>query len=141
VRGSKDIPVIGEPMPVEPEAVPADPARIRAKYVAARGDYEAGWREILSGPIPEALDARTWARFVFDHLDAALRRPTESEKVARSLLPLYHLRTASFIEEVREMTTTQSEAVVEDGARAMEDEKGRFLERRGAAGARSASTA
>jgi len=141
VRSSKDVPVIGDPMPVEPEAVPADPARIRAKYLAARADHEAGWREILSGPVPETLDVKTWARFVFDHLDAALRRPAESERVARSLLPLYHLRTASFIDEVREMTTTQSETVIEDGARAMEDEKRRFLERRGVAGARSASTA
>src|SRR6266850_7577322 len=141
VRSSQDVPVIGDPMPVEPEAVPADPARIRAKYLAARADHEAGWREILSGPVPETLDVKTWARFVFDHLDAALRRPADSERVARSLLPLYHLRTASFIDEVREMTTTQSETVIEDGARAMEDEKRRFLERRGVAGARSASTA
>ena len=39
------------------------------------------------------------------------------------------------------MTTTQSETVIEDGARAMEDEKRRFLERRSQDRSRSASTA
>src|SRR5258706_9233315 len=130
VEGSRDVPVIGAPMPVEPEAVPADPARLREKYAAAKGTQEAVWRQILSAPVPDKVDANTWARFVFDHLEAALRRPAQSEPLARSLLPLYQLRTATFIEEVRDMTTTQSETVIEDGARAMEDEKRRFLERR-----------
>ncbi|HEY9326386.1 MAG TPA: hypothetical protein VIS26_07450, partial [Candidatus Limnocylindria bacterium] len=102
---------------------------------------EARWREILSAPVPDKLDAKTWARIVFDHLDAALRSPTESEPLARSLLPLYQLRTATFIEEVRDMTTVQSETVIEDGARAMEEEKRRFVERRSKGPARSASTA
>jgi hypothetical protein len=141
VRGSKDVPVVGDPMPVEPEAVPADPARLREKYAAGKGEHEAAWREILSARVPETLDAKAWARIVFDHLDAALRRPMESERLARSLLPLYQLRTASFIEEVRDMTTTQSETVIEDGARAMEEEKRLFLDRRSQDRARSASTA
>jgi hypothetical protein len=140
VRGSKDVPVVGDPMPVEPEAVPADPARLREKYAAGKGEHEAAWREILSARVPETLDAKAWARIVFDHLDAALRRPMESERLARSLLPLYQLRTASFIEEVRDMTTTQSETVIEDGARAMEEEKRLFLDRRSQDRARSAST-
>lgn len=141
VEGSKDVPVIGAVTPVEPEAIPADPVRLRQKFAAAKREHEAAWREILSAPVPDSLDATTWARFVFDHLAAALRRPARSEPIARSLLPLYQLRTASFIEEVREMNTAQSEGVIEQGARAMEDEKRRFVERRTADGARSASTA
>ena len=78
---------------------------------------------------------------MFDHLAAALRRPAASEQIARSLLPLYQLRTASFIEEVRDMTTTQSETVIEDGALVMEEEKRLFLDRRSQDRSRSASTA
>jgi hypothetical protein len=141
MQGSRDVPVIGDPMPVEPEAVPADPARLRAKYAAGKGEFESGWKQILSTAVPDTLDAKVWARFVFDHLAAALRTPTASEQIARSLLPLYQLRTASFIEEVRDMTTTQSETVIEDGARAMEDEKRRFIDRRSQDKAKSASTA
>jgi len=130
VQGSKAVPLVGDVMPVEPEAVPADPARLREKYAAGKREQEAAWRAILSAPVPETIDAKAWARIVFDHLDAALRRPARSEELARSLLPLYQLRTASFIEEVRDMTTAQSEAVVEEGARVMEEEKRRFSERR-----------
>jgi hypothetical protein len=141
VQGSKDVPLIGDVIPVEPEAVPAVAARLREKYTAAKDAHEARWREILSAPVPDKLDAKTWARIVFDHLDAALRQPTESEPLARSLLPLYQLRTATFIEEVRDMTTAQSETVIEDGAGAMEEEKRRFVDRRRKDPARSASTA
>ncbi|MEP6693270.1 MAG: glycosyl transferase family 2 [Chloroflexota bacterium] len=142
VQGSTDVALIGDPIPVEPEAVPADPARLRERYDAAKGQYEATWREILSAPVPATIDAVAWARIVFDHLGAALRRPAASQELARSLLPLYQLRTASFIEEVRDMSTTQSETVIEDGARAMEAEKVRFIDRRGQENAaRSASTA
>jgi len=130
VQDSKAVPLVGDVMPVEPEAVPADPGRLREKYAAGKREHEAAWREILSAPVPDTIDAKAWARIVFDHLDAVLRRPARSEELARSLLPLYQLRTASFIEEVRDMTTAQSETVIEDGARAMEEEKRRFSERR-----------
>jgi hypothetical protein len=91
--------------------------------------------------VPNTIDAKAWARIVFDHLAAALGRPTASEQIARSLLPLYQLRTASFIEQVRDMTTTESETVIEDGARVMEEEKRLFLERRSQDRSKSASTA
>ena len=130
VQDSKAVPLVGDVMPVEPEAVPADPGRLREKYAVGKREHEAAWREILSAPVPDTIDAKAWARILFDHLDAVLRRPARSEELARSLLPLYQLRTASFIEEVRDMTTAQSETVIEDGARAMEEEKRRFSERR-----------
>ncbi|HEY3126737.1 MAG TPA: hypothetical protein VGK07_06730 [Candidatus Limnocylindria bacterium] len=130
VQDSKAVPLVGDVMPVEPEAVPADPRRLREKYAAGKREQEAAWREILSAPVPDTIDAKAWARIVFDHLDAVLRRPARSEELARSLLPLYQLRTASFIEEVRDMTTAQSETVIEEGARVMEEEKRRFSERR-----------
>jgi hypothetical protein len=141
VHGSQDVPVIGDVKPVEPEAVPADPARLREKVAAGRAEHEAAWREILSARVPDSIDGRSWARMVFDHLAAALRRPATSEQIARSLLPLYQLRTASFIEEVADMTTAQSETVIEDGARAMEEEKVHFVARREQERARSASIA
>jgi hypothetical protein len=141
VEGSREVPLVGDVIPVEPEAVPADPARLRERYAAGKREHEATWREILSASVPETVDSKAWARIVFDHLDAALRRPARSEQLAGSLLPLYQLRTASFIEEVRDMTTAQSETVIEDGARAMEEEKRRFGARRRQSRTRSASTA
>jgi glucosylglycerate synthase len=130
IEGSRSVPVVGEPMVVEPEAVPGDPAKLRAKYEALRGEQEAVWRDVLSAPVPEALGPDAWARIVFDFLVAALGRPGDSERLSRALLPLYYLRIAAFIEEVRNMTTAESEDIVELGARAMEEEKLEFALRR-----------
>ncbi|HEY6204014.1 MAG TPA: glycosyl transferase family 2 [Candidatus Limnocylindria bacterium] len=142
VQGSKDVPLIGEVIPVEPEAVPAVAARLREKYEAGAKEQMAVWREILGDNLPhQRLDVETWAGVVFRFLDAALVRPQDSERLAKALLPLYQLRTATFIEDVADMTTAQSEAVIEDGARSMEEEKLRFMERRSQAKARSTSTA
>ena len=130
IEGSRNVPVVGEPIAVEPEAVPGDPAKLRAKYEALRGEQEAVWRDVLSAPVPQALGPDAWARIVFDFLVAALGRPVDSERLSRALLPLYYLRVAEFIEEVRDMTTAESEDIVELGARAMEEEKLEFALRR-----------
>src|SRR5712691_6389205 len=130
VEGSRNVPVVGEPMPVEPEAVPGDAAKLRAKYEALKDEQQAIWREVLSAPVPDALEPDAWARIVFDFLAAALARPDRSQRLALALLPLYYLRVAGFIEEVRDMTTAQSEDIIELGARAMEEEKLQLAVRR-----------
>jgi len=130
VEGSRNVPVVGEPMPVEPEAVPGDAAKLRAKYEALKDEQQAIWREVLSAPVPDALEPDAWARIVFDFLAAALARPDQSQRLALALLPLYYLRVAEFIEEVRDMTTAQSEDIIELGARAMEEEKLQLAVRR-----------
>ena len=142
VQGSKAVPLLGDVTPVEPEAVLADPERLREKYEAGAKEWTAVWHEIVGDNLPHRwLDVETWAGVVFRFLGAALARPQDSERFAKALLPLYQLRTATFIEDVGDMTTTQSESVIEEGARAMEEEKRRFMERRAVDKARSASTA
>ena len=135
VRGSKPIPVVGDIEVVDPEAIAVDPARLRAKYRASAAEQRGLWAEVLSAgslaaiggdPPAEsagAIDASVWASIVFDFLTAALKRPGESEALARGLLPLYYLRVADFVDEAKNMTTAQSEDIVEFGALAMEKQK------------------
>jgi len=123
VTGSKPVPVVGETSVIEPEAIEVDPAKLRAKYEAAAPANRALWSKIMSTQIPAAMDPSVWAHIVFDFLDAALREPERSEEFARGLLPLYYLRVARFVEEAKDMTTDQSETLVEQGAAAMEQEK------------------
>jgi hypothetical protein len=137
--GSRDVPVVGRVEPVEPEAIPADAARLRAKYESSAPAQRALWDEVLTAPIPSdrnggatRMGASLWARVVFDFLEAALRQPDRAGELALGLLPLYYLRVAEFIEEARDMTTAQSEDIVEAGALAMErvsDERLRREER------------
>jgi hypothetical protein len=126
---SRDVPVVGRIEPVEPEAIPADPARLRAKYEASAPAQHALWDEVLTAPVPETMGSDVWARVVFDFLGAALRQPDRAGELALGLLPLYYLRVADFIEEARDMTTAQSEDIVEAGALAMERESDERLRR------------
>src|SRR5438094_2863570 len=123
VTGSRAVPVVGDPEPVEPEAIEVDPARLRAKADSLAADQKELWKDVLTAPVPRAIGPDGWARVVFDFLAAALRHPGESERLARGLLPLYYSRVAEFVDEARDMTTTQSEDIVELGARAMEKAK------------------
>ena len=124
VVGSKAVPVVGDIEVVDPEAIAVDPARLRAKYEATAGGQRALWDEVLSAPVPRAMGPDSWARVVFDFLDAVLARPGESEALALGLLPLYYLRVAEFVDEAKNMNTEQAESIVEAGALAMEKEKG-----------------
>ena len=142
VRGSKDIPVVGDVTVVDPEAIEVDSARLRAKYEGAAPEQRGLWHEVVSVDLPSpgdpaaVIDSMVWAALVFDFLYAALKQPARSETLARGLLPLYYLRVASFVDEARLMDTEQAETIVEAGARAMEKEK---IER-GAASPRRASS-
>ena len=124
VVGSKPVSVVGDIEVVDPEAIAVDPARLRAKYESSAPAQRGLWDKVLSGPIPRAIGPDAWARIVFDFLGAALKRPGESEALARGLLPLYYLRVAEFVDEAKNMTTEQAEHIVETGALAMEKEKG-----------------
>jgi hypothetical protein len=123
VIGSRDIPVVGRIEPVDPEAIPADAARLRAKYKDSAPERRALWDEVLTAPVPQAMGPDAWARIVFDFLKAALRQPGRAGELAIGLLPLYYLRVAELVEEVRELTTAQAEDFIEVGALAMEKEK------------------
>ena len=126
--GSRAIPVVGDVSWVEPEAIPADPQRLRAKYAALAPEQRQLWDDVLTAPVPSAMGPDGWARIVFDFLEAALRHPTEAERLARGLLPLYYARVAEFFEEIAAMDTQAAEGVVEMMAKAMEIEKMERLE-------------
>lgn len=128
ITRSRGVPVEGDIEPVEPDPIPADPARLRAKYETSAGEQRSLWDEVLTAPLPRTMGPDEWARLVFDFLEAALRHPGESERLARGLLPLYYLRVAEFLDEVRDLSTEASEDIIELGARAMEKEKADRLE-------------
>ncbi len=123
VVGSRPARVVGDVAPVEPEAIPADPARLRAKFAATRHEHERRWAEVLSAAVPATLDPDAWARIVFDFLAAALRDPDSCERLAAALLPLYYLRVADLLDAARDLSTAETEGIIELGALAMEREK------------------
>jgi len=128
VRGSREAPVIGDVTPVEPEVVNASVDILRSKYAAARAEHAALWEELL-GSVPEALGPREWARVVYAFLAASVRKPAHRDRYVSALVPLYFGRVARFIEDAADLTTAESERLVEQQATAFEEEKGSLRDR------------
>ncbi|MEO8347688.1 MAG: glycosyl transferase family 2, partial [Acidobacteriota bacterium] len=128
VNGSHAAPVIGEVAPVEPEVVNASVEILRSKYAAARAEHGATWDEVL-GSVPASLGPREWARVVYAFLAASVRRPGRRDRYVTALVPLYFGRVARFIEDAADMTTSESERLVEQQAIAFEEEKGSLRDR------------
>jgi len=125
VRGSRPAPVVGEVTPVEPEAVGASVDVLRRKLAAGEAEHGALWVEIL-GETPRDFRAEAWARIVYDFLAASARRPADRDAIVRALVPLYFGRVARFIADAADLTTAQSERLVEEQAEAFESEKVRL---------------
>lgn len=128
VSGSREAPVIGDVTPVEPEVVNASVDILRSKYAAARAQHSALWDELL-GSVPESLGPREWARVVYAFLAASVRKPAHRDRYVSALVPLYFGRVARFIEDAADLTTAESERLVEQQATAFEEEKGSLRDR------------
>jgi hypothetical protein len=128
INGSHDAPVIGDIKPVEPEVVNASVDILRSKYAAARGEHAGLWDEVL-GSVPATFGPREWARIVYAFLAASVRQPARRERYVTALVPLYFARVARFIEDAADMSTADSERLVEQQATAFEEEKGSLRDR------------
>lgn len=140
VTGSREVPVIGEILPVEPEVVNASVRVLVEKFKAGAADQDQVWGEILSAATRDgalkaaesgnasAIGGRFWAKAVYE-IVAAAKRTDDSEALARALLPLYFGRVAALIGEVQGLDQAGAERVVEQQAAAFEQTKPYLLER------------
>src|SRR5438309_1748692 len=138
--GSRDVPVIGDVVPVEPEAVGASVPILVEKFRAGADANRDSWRELLSPEVadtvsgavasgdPHAINGELWARAVYD-IVAAARTLADTAELARALLPLYFARVAALIDEVKDLDHAGAERVVESQALSFERAKGHLLER------------
>ena len=129
VHISKVPDVIGSIDPVEPEAVNANVRILQEKYAAGRAEHQRTWDEILSTRLPDRVDDAAWAQIVFDFLLASKKRPEETQRYVRALVPLYFARVATFIEEARDLDTDASEQLVERQAAVFEGLKEALVRR------------
>jgi len=138
--GSRDVPVIGDVVPVEPEVVGASVPILVEKFRAGADANRDSWRELLSPEVadtvsgavasgdPHAINGELWARAVYD-IVAAARTLADTAELARALLPLYFARVAALIDEVKDLDHAGAERVVESQALSFERAKGHLLER------------
>jgi hypothetical protein len=70
-----------------------------------------------------SLPADLWARILFDYIVAYRDESGLRDQLLLSLIPIYFLRTLSFINRTREMATKEAEDYLDSECRKMEEEK------------------
>jgi glycosyltransferase involved in cell wall biosynthesis len=129
VDGVVDPPTFGLRAAFSVEPVSVSLTRLTWKFIEGYVRHESLWREVMSEEtmsevvrsIDEAserqegfrLDGELWIRIVYEFLIAYNRRRADPELVLDSLIPLYFARTASYVQEVAELTNEEAETAVD----------------------------
>jgi glucosylglycerate synthase len=124
-------PTLGFRAEYSAEPVPVSVGRLTWKFVDGYVRHHELWRQVLSEgsmdgvetAVSDAaedrhglvLDARLWTMILYDFLVAYNARMTDPAVLLDSLLPLYFARTATFVEEVWDLSDEEAEARVEAG--------------------------
>jgi len=141
VRGSEDIPLVGDEIETEPEPFPINVEGLVDSFRNGYRQFGALWKNILSEAsfsmvqdLAESsdgfqMDDHKWAHILYDAASTYHCWPMNRFKLVELLTPLYYARVASFARVVENMSDAEAEQEVEKQARCFEDEKGYLLER------------
>ncbi len=143
IKGSVNPRITGEIEFAEPEKVAFSTERLKENFRAGWERFSFVWEKILDSlnfehlkKVKEEKDllyASPWAKIVYDYL-LAYHNKTKTYKIERSrllwsLVPLYQMRVASFIEETEGIDSRQAEKLIESQALVFEDCKSYLVER------------
>jgi hypothetical protein len=136
VRGSEPVESFGSTEFAEPEAVKVNQELLMQNFKLGFQHFGALWKEILSPSSYAAVqkltsaerknflfDVTSWAHILYEVAATFHRWPKDRTKLVDLTSPLYEARVASFINETAEMTTAESEQVIEAQAEVFEQEK------------------
>jgi len=159
VQGSHAVPTYGFERYADPPPLDVDLVRLLTAFTRGRAANADAWALLfapdrmtaLEGLVAEAataLDEITradtptsvedadfhfsddlWARVIYDLALTARGSTMDMDRLIAALVPIYFARVASLVIEARDMTTQQTETLVERQARAFEQAKPSFRER------------
>jgi glucosylglycerate synthase len=142
VQGSEPIETFGSTEFPEPEAIKVDQELLIHNFKLAFQHFGALWKDLLSPSCYAAvqkltaserknftLDAVSWAHILYEIATTFHHWPKDRAKLVDLISPLYEARVASFINETADLTTVESEQVVERLAQVFEQEKPYLLKR------------
>ena len=119
----------------EPPPVEVDTGRLLKSFIEGVIKYWKVWTRVIA---PLNLDdlkklqklpaekirvpADLWARILFDYIVAYRDDRDERTELLNSLIPIYYIRTLSFVNDTHGMNTKEAEDFLEDECRTMEEE-------------------
>ncbi|HZA57042.1 MAG TPA: cell wall biosynthesis glycosyltransferase, partial [Candidatus Udaeobacter sp.] len=140
VHGSQPVDTFGAQGLSEPEPIKVNQELLMQDFKLGFQHFGATWKQIL---FPESyvtverlagmdakgfvLPASGWAHILYETAATFHRWSKDRAKLVDIISPLYEARVASFINETTDMTTAESERVIEDQAEVFEQEKSYLL--------------
>jgi len=142
VRGSRPVPLLGQPIPGEPPEVEVSLERLLLNFRAGFKHFASLWREILAPPqfaVLERLysadesnfniELADWARIIYDFAYTYHRWSRDRYKLIELMTPIYYARVAAFVLDSRNMSTAEADEAYDRQAEAFEAEKPYLLQR------------
>ena len=140
ISGSEPIPNYGFQYTVGLEPIQVNTERMLTLFREGLRGLKDIWREVLGAGDLNAVEALAgsagegfrfpaglWSRVVYDYALAYHRRQLPREHLIKSLTPLYLARTASFVNEVRDLDQEGAEQVIESLCQEFERGKDHLL--------------
>jgi glucosylglycerate synthase len=142
IKGSKDVPSLGEAVGQEAEPFEIDHASLIEYFKVGVKNFSGVWLNILDvNDMKQVNDLShidrfeefelpidTWVRIVYHYAGAFHEAPRQRFKVLDTMIPLYYARIASLVNELKDKNTKEAEEHFEVQALAFETEKDYMIE-------------
>ncbi len=141
VRGSEDVPILGEFAGEDPPAFDIDVVALIDYFKLGYENFGALWRNILEpedyevyeslyhadDPTKFLIPNETWARTVYRYAVTFHRMPRQRFKVLNTLIPLYNLNVANIYNRLKDADQVEAEEFFDGLAGTFEDLKEYFV--------------
>jgi len=137
VKGSKDIPIVGEEIGEEPEPFEIDADALIEYFKIGFNNFGVLWKNILDDQDYKVIaslakiknkedflfENRCWIRIVYSYMAAFHKTPRQEMKLLETMIPLYNARVASLVNELSGKVTKEAEEYYETQACEFENMK------------------
>jgi glycosyltransferase involved in cell wall biosynthesis len=137
VRGSEDVPILGEEIVQDPAAFEIDTEGLIEYFHVGYRNFHTLWQRLLEKRDMDVirslhgvnkkdrflLPLDTWVRIVYGYAGAFRSTPRQRFKVLDTMVPLYNARVASLVNELKDLSPEEAERRFEMNATAFEEAK------------------
>ena len=137
VKGSREVPVLGEEVKTEPAPFEIDQDGLIEYFKVGFNNFAGVWERVIEGRDLEVvrklvatpkkedffLPIETWVRIVYGYARHFHLTPRQRFKVLDTLVPLYNARVASLINELKDLDPEGAERSFEEHAKSFENMK------------------
>jgi len=136
VRGSRTVPIFGLKEFLEPEPIKVNLGRLVTEYNTGFKQFKSLYKDIFCPDCYEEIKrcaslsktkfimtGETWVKILYETAATFHRWTHNRTQLVNLVTPLYLGRVASFINQTKDMNSTQAEEVVEEQARIFEEDK------------------